>query len=276
MVATSKATIKCRAVVAVVMVLGAGIAWASGDWSYARNAADYFKSKQQDLLKLAPGETRRIVKAICDADQDNRREAGRDISQRVASELNGKLPDLEKARDEANKRLDEVINDDKLKDNRDDAKRLKEDIASRWDSVERMTRSLRGANHPVVAFMLDQGQQAHKDRQERECHASEVALPSGRADCLMATGETCLVVELKPNNSNAISKGRDQVRDYASDLNAELKNPNSSIIKKLVDTKSDFAKCKKFEQRVDCYRLCPDIGDDNEFREIRVDWSKGC
>jgi hypothetical protein len=44
----------------------------------------------------------------------------------------------------------------------------------------------------------------------------------------------------------------------------------------LIDKKGDFAKCKNFEGRVDCYKLCPDINEDNEFREIRVDWKKDC
>jgi len=262
--------------VGVVMVAGLGIAWASGDWSSARSKADEFKSRQQDLKKFEPDETRQVVKAICEADEEARRDIGRDISDRVAREVNDKLSDLQRVRDDANKLLDDVIADDNLKDNRDDAKRLKEDVGTRWESIERMSKSLRGANHPVVAFMLSQGQQAHVDRQRNECHASEVTLDSGRADCLMATGETCTVIELKPNNSRAISKGRDQARRYRDSLNDELKKPSSDVIKKLIDTKSDFAKCKSFEFRVDCYKLCPDINDENEFREIRVDWNKDC
>jgi hypothetical protein len=48
------------------------------------------------------------------------------------------------------------------------------------------------------------------------------------------------------------------------------------MIKKLVDKRSDFAKCKKFEPRVDCYKLCPEINDENDFRDTRADWSTGC
>lgn len=79
-----------------------------------------------------------------------------------------------------------------------------------------------------------------------------------------------------PNNRNAISRGRDHVRRYADDLNDELKKPSSDVIKKLIDRRSDFGKCKRFEYRVDCYKLCPDINDENEFREARADWSNGC
>jgi hypothetical protein len=262
-------------VVAAVAVAGLGIAWAAGDWSAARSKADDFKSKQQDLKKLEPDETRDIVKAICEADSDKRREVGWDISDRVAREVNDKMSDLQRVRDDANKLLDDVIGDDNLKDNRDDAQRLKEDVATRWDIIDRMSQSLRGSNHPVVAFMLDQGQQAHKDRQ-RDCHASEVTLPNGRADCLMATGDTCLVIELKPNNSRAIDRGKDQARTYTNDLNNELKKPDSDVMKDLIRQRSDFANCKRFEPRVDCYKLCPNINDDNEFQSTRADWSTSC
>lgn len=258
-----------------VVAIGIGVAWASGDWSAARSKADEFKSRQQDLRKLDPEETRRIVTAICDADEDARKDAGRDISDRVSREVNDKMSDLERVRNDANKLLDDVIGDDNLKDNRDDAKRMKEDVSTRWDAIERMSRSLRGANHPVVAFMLAQGQQAHTDRQ-RDCDASEIVLDSGHVDCVMASGEICTVIELKPQNSRAVSNGIDQYRRYVRSLNEELKKPGSDVIKKLIDKKSDFAKCKSFEGRVDCYKLCPDINEDNEFREVRVDWRKDC
>ncbi len=258
-----------------VLAVGIGVAWAGGDWSAARSKTDEFKSRQQDLRKLDPDETRRIVTAICEADEDARRDAGRDASDRVAREVNDKMSELERLRDDANKLIDVVINDDNLKGNRDEAKRLKDDVAARWESIERMSRSLRGATHPVVAFMLDQGQRAHKDRQH-DCHASEITLSSGRADCLMATGETCTVIELKPNNSRAVGNGKGQVRRYADDLNEELKKPSSDVVKKLIDAKSDFGKCKSFVPRVDCYKLCPDINDENEFREVSAYWSTGC
>ena len=269
---------RARAVVVaavVVVVASIGVAWASGDWSAARSKADEFKSRQQDLRKLDPEETRQVVTAICEADEDARRDVGRDASERVAREVNDKMSELERLRDDANRLIDNVINNDGLKDNRDDAKRLKEDVASRWEVIERMSRSLRGANHPVVAFMLEQGRRAHQDRQH-DCHSSEITLSSGRPDCVMATGETCTVIELKPNNSRAINKGKDQVRRYADDLNEELKKPSSDVIKKLIDAKSDFAKCKRFEWRVDCYKLCPEVNEDNEFREVSAYWSTGC
>lgn len=117
--------------------------------------------------------------------------------------------------------------------------------------VERMSRSLRGSNHPVVAWMLRRGQEEHLARQEK-CHASEVVLESGKkVDCVMASGSSCLVIELKPDNSRAISRGNSQARGYSDELNRELKNEDSQVIKKLVAKNSDFGKCERFEEQVD-------------------------
>jgi hypothetical protein len=86
----------------------------------------------------------------------------------------------------------------------------------------------------------------------------------------------CFVVELKPDNSRAVDKGEDQAARYVRELNDELKKPDSSVIKKLIDTKRDFEKCKRFEAQVDCYRLCPDVNEDGEFREVSVSWRRSC
>ena len=117
---------------------------------------------------------------------------------------------------------------------------------------------------------------AHKQYQRDNCDAAEFSTGSRIADCIKATGETCTVIELKPNNSNAISKGNTQLRDQLRDLNEAVKNPDSSLIKDLIYKKSDFAKCKRFEGRIDCYTLCPVLGEKGEYREANPDWKKDC
>ena len=51
-----------------LVAASAMVAWASGDWSSAKSAADDMKTKQQELRKLAP-QTRDIVTAICEAEE---------------------------------------------------------------------------------------------------------------------------------------------------------------------------------------------------------------
>src|SRR5882762_248619 len=160
-------------------VVGVGVAWASGDWSAARSKADEFKNRQYDLKRLDPEEARKIVTAICEVDEDARKDIGRDIADRVSREVNDKFSELERVRDDTNKLLDDVISDDNLKDNRDDAKRLKDEVKDRWESIDKMTRSLRGSNHQVVSYMIEQGNRAHTDHQG-SCDAHEITLASGR------------------------------------------------------------------------------------------------
>ncbi len=38
----------------------------------------------------------------------------------------------------------------------------------------------------------------------------------------------------------------------------------------------DFAKCEQFEEQVDCYRLCPDVDSEANFREVSVSWKSDC
>lgn len=92
----------------------------------------------------------------------------------------------------------------------------------------------------------------------------------------MASGETCKVIELKPDNSNAIGDGRDQYARYVKELNAELKDPTSSTIRRLIDKDSDFKGCKAFVGQVDCYKLCPDVNEDGTIREQNASWRSDC
>jgi hypothetical protein len=48
------------------------------------------------------------------------------------------------------------------------------------------------------------------------------------------------------------------------------------VIKKLVNIKSDFEKCKQFTYRVDCYRLCPKIDENGDLQEAHREWKRDC
>jgi polyhydroxyalkanoate synthesis regulator phasin len=253
-----------------------GVAWAAGDWSAAQNRFERFKDEQQALKKMTPEETRKIVQAICEArSTKERRAVGSAIASRVKDDVGSDVDKLRRSRDETVRLLDEVIADSNLADNHSSAQRLKAEAIERWEMVERMTQALRGGNHPVIAFMSEQGMRAHVERQER-CDAHEFTLSNGRVDCLMASGENCKVIELKPDNSKAISDGREQADRYVRELTAELKDPNSSTIKKLIDKDSDFKRCKEFTRQVDCYKLCPDVNEDGTIHEQNASWRSDC
>lgn len=264
---------------AVTLGLFAGVLTAGGvalaaDWSDAADKAAEFKAEQESLKGLTPDEVRRIVTAICEAEEDDRKAIADEVKERVRSTIDREYAELSALRDTAVRALEEVAADESQSEHHGAAAALMEDVKTRWEIVERMTVGLRGANHPVVAWMLEQGQLEHRARQDK-CDVSEFTLRSGkRVDCLMASG--CLVIELKPNNSRALTRGRGQASQYAAELNNELTIKDSAYIKSLVDKKADFAKCEKFNDQVDCYKLCPDIDGAGEFRAVSVDWDDDC
>ena len=245
---------------------------ADGDWSAARDRTDRFKGDYDTLRRLTPEETRRVVSAICEADEDERASVASDVHDRVAGLIARKFDDLERLKDETFRRLDEVISDDKLKDRRDEARRLRGEVQSRWETIDRMTRSIRGKNHPVVRFTIEEGRRAHRDRQTSSsyCDVYEYSLSSGRADCIQAS--TCKVKEFKPDNEKSIKQGGRQAERYVDELNT---NPEAR--KKLIERNSNFARCTRFERAVDCYRLCPEIDPDtNEMRSTYASWRTDC
>ena len=247
-------------------------ALADGDWSAARDREGRFKSEYEALRRLTPEETRRVVTSICEADDDERASVASDVHDRVASLIARKFDELERIKDETLRRLDEVISDDKLKDRRDEARRMRDDVSSRWGTIDRMTHSIRGKNHPVVRFTIEEGLRAHRDRQTSSsyCDVYEYSLSSGRVDCIQAS--SCTVIELKPDNRRSIERGAAQARSYMREL-----NESAEARKKLVERKSDFARCTRFEARVDCYRLCPEIDTDtNEMRSTYASWRTSC
>jgi hypothetical protein len=233
---------------AMVLVLGLiAVAWAAGDWSRAKDRAERFKSEYDDLRKLTAHD-------------------------RAASNVASKLNSLESLKNETIRELEDVVNDDVLKDKHSDAKSYKDETIRRWETIERMTRSLRGKNHPVVRYMIEQGNTAHVDRQSSSsyCTVSEHTMDSGRADCIYASN--CTVIELKPDNSRAIGNGRKQAQRYSDELNIK-----EASRKKLTEKNSSFGKCEKYDYRVDCYKLCPEIeAETNEMRSVYASWRTGC
>ena len=248
------------------------LARADGDWSAARDRTDRFKTEYEALRRLTPEETRRVVAAICEADEDERASVASDVHDRVASLISRKFDELSRIKDEAFRRLDEVTSDDKLKDRHSEARSLRGDVQQRWDTINRMTHSIRGKNHPVVRFTINEGLRAHRDRQTSSsyCDVYEYSIAGGRADCIQAS--SCSVIEYKPDNATSISRGVRQAEQYRNELNR-----SEEARKKLIDRKPEFARCKQFEARVDCYRLCPEIdADTNEMRSTYASWRTNC
>lgn len=257
------------------IALLAGVAWAAPDWSKAKSQADKFKDKHEELVRLAPVEARKIVTAACSAsDEESRMREAKRAASDARSRVNDKFRDLERLEREAVDALDDVA-DDRKDSHSSDARSLRDDIKSKFSRLKDNTRTLRDGDHPVLEALARGAASAQRDRTGR-CDARDVSLDHGRASCLMARGDTCAVIELAPDSSGAISKARDKARRYASDLNDALKQGNSDEIRRLTSSNRSFGSCKRFEARVDCYKQCPEIGDDLRVRDASARWREGC
>ena len=119
---------------------------------------------------------------------------------------------------------------------------------------------------PVGAYLSKVGEEMEKSR-HGGCDAYGFEAGKGKADCARASG--CFIIEFKPDNSDGISKGTDQLRNYRKGLleNADRRNDLNKI-------NSDFAKCEDFHLIIEAYRFSPEINDDGSVRVSSATWSR--
>jgi hypothetical protein len=269
-------TRKMLFILGVVLTLCLGVAFPPGSYTFVRpddfdDAEGLYKRFMHDfydLKRLDKDELLRLVGAICDADEEERQSVSKDASDRVKDKVNYEYEKLKTLESDTLVKLRKVIEDDNYKERKSKAEDYKREVEETWNSVERMTVSLRGSNNPVVSYMLDQGKEAHKNYQgsSSNCTEAEWTIGNLRIDCLYASGSSCDVIELKPDNSRAISKGRGQLQDYVEGLS------KPEELKRLQERNSKFSECKEFAPKLKCYTLCPEITDEGEFRSTSVNW----
>jgi hypothetical protein len=263
--------------ITLLLLCATGIAWASGDWSGGKSKAEEFKSKAEQLVRETPNETKKIVAAACSASDEDRGRAAGDAASNVRSHINDKYSELERLERDAVDKL-EHIDDKDHKDHKDEARRLVDEVKSRWSKIGDVTHDARNGNDHLVEYMKNGSRALHEHT--NHCDAKDISLDAGHAMCLVASGDTCKVVEMSADSSNAISKARDRASRYKSQLEREVerkeKGEGSDVLKRLISSRSDFAMCKRFETRIDCYKQCPEIDSDNRVRESSPNWREGC
>lgn len=245
----------------------------SDDWDQYYNAERSAKDlmySYEDLRKLNINETQRLISAICESDEEERAYVSSDVGQQVLYRVRDEYLKLEQRKNEALNMLNTVISDPKFQSKRSDAEQLLSNVMSNWQTIDRMTSYVRGSNHPVVSYMLTQGQQVDAYRKGR-CTAAQVDTGNGFADCVGYDGNACLIVEFKPDNSRAISKGQQQLSAYKRGLES---NPDKR--QSLNSRSTYFSACQTFETRVDCYRLCPQVDEYGNFSNSAAEWRTGC
>lgn len=237
-------------------------------WDEAQSSSEKFIYEYGKLRQFDPDEVRDLVKALCDADEDAFDAVSHDVGYRIRDDVGRKFEDLQKLRDTANSALDKVLSDVTYKDRQNQARDYKDKIADLWRRIEEMTQSVRGGNHPVVSYMREAGQQAHSAYQNNSsyCTVSEWRTREGNADCIKA--DSCVVIEVKPNNSRAKDKGLEQARKYARSL-------NDNVDTDLISRNSDFRTCfdtKSFKGKVVTYTFCPEIDDEGKYKSLSLGW----
>ena len=266
-------------ILSCAVVAGTGALFAArtahaGDWDEyndAERAAKDLLYSYEDFKKLDKSEMQALVAAICQAEEDDRKSVSSDSASRARDKVRAEYDKVERRKNEALDRLKKVIANDRFKEKRSDAESLKSQVEDKWKAVDRMYDYVRGSNHPVVQFMLDKGKEEHDYRQGR-CTVKEFETGDGRADCIGYDGNACLIVEFKPNNSRAISKGKKQLKEQMDAL-----EKNADKRKDLDGKSSAFPACpNRFETRVDCYTLCPEIDDEGNFKSTSASWSTNC
>lgn len=240
------------------------------EWDKAEQLSKNFLYDVAKLRELNVSELRRLVTSLCDAEEADRESVARDAADRVRTEVSNNIDRLQRLRDEAREALKVVLAADKFRDRWDQARTYRQDVEAKWETADRMTSGARGSNNPVTSFILKAGKEAHDayQRNSSYCTVYEWSINNGRADCINAS--RCEVIELKPNNSRAVSKGESQARDYVDALN----NDPALRARLVKDGSSNFKDCTRFSAHVALYTLCPEISDDGEMRSTSVGWTQ--
>ncbi len=240
-------------------------------FSDAKDAYERFISGYERIRSIDRQEMKDLVSAMCDANDEDRISVGRRAAERVESDVNSNYNELRRARENAQNLINAVKSDEQYKDKWDYVRDYENRMNEIWSRMERIREKASAGNNPVFAAMSKFGMHAHTEYQN--IHSSEgikdFEVPSGKIDFI--NWNTCTCIEVKANNSNSISRGRDQLNRYVSDLN------KPEYFNRLLDYSSDarekFPKCKgNFKKKVVCYIYCPEIDDNGEMRSTSLGW----
>lgn len=133
---------------------------------------------------------------------------------------------------------------------------------------------LLGSNNPKIRTRLEWGKKMHDDKEASLCgsspHYAEVEISSSycsnsirpgsgcRADCVQVADGECLVIEVKPNNADALAEGDRQRAAYEQGLRNWYDGDKSGLFAKY----PNMQKCVKdgklvVASRVEPYDFCP-------------------
>ena len=166
--------------------------------------------------------------------------------------------------------------------------RVREAITATMQSVQNvLANELNGANDPEIRARMELGKNEHKRIQSdsSKCTKSELAFGNRRVDCIRVeppskeeeTG-TCFVIEIKPNNTSAITRGRSQAIAGLREIESAMVGYLDKTKKKRTQLTGVFelfrpcfdegAQQLKLKEEVRAYDFCPPDG--SLFRDFVV------
>jgi hypothetical protein len=240
--------------------------------SDAESAAQKYIDSYETIRTVDVDQLKRLVKAVCDADEDERANIADQEKSRVESMVASQKSDLGAQKADATSKLSTAIADDQCQSEKDKLESLQSDVDKYADRIQRIIdNGAQAGNSPVFDKLRQMGQMAHDDYYDHHSECApyrDIQVGGLKPDCILP--DECVVIELKPDNSQAASNGYSNAKDARDRLNTE--DGFNALDQKYQDA---FASCKekKFKARVDCYHYCPEVNDDGEFTSTSLGWT---
>ena len=191
-----------------------------------------------------------------------------EVANRMRDRLEPRWRSIKAEADKLVARADRLMKEDD-EDLQRGAQRIAAEITRTLASIQHLLDDeLRGANDPQFRARMELGKNEHKRIQadSSKCTAAELTFGSRRVDCIRVDGATCYVVEIKPNNPDAISRGRGQIADGIEEIRNALRGRQKrsdlkdglAIFRPCFDENSQSVELRP-ELRV--YEYCPPEGE---------------
>ena len=145
--------------------------------SEAKDAAQKYIDGYETIRTMEVDQLKRLVNAVCDADEDERQKVSDDEKSRVESMVASSKSDLDKWKADATSKLSAAISDPQCESKKSELEDKQKD----------------GSN-PAFDKLRKMGQMAHDDYYQH--HVGDL-----KPDCILP--DACVVIELKPDNSRA-------------------------------------------------------------------------
>jgi hypothetical protein len=255
-------------------VLFAGLSsptWA-GAYDDAMEAANHFIDSYEEIRQMDVEQLTRFVEAVCHADMDERESVANEERSRVEGMIKDQKQRLDGEKAAADSKISTAMSDPQTEDEqKDKLERIQDrmiEVAKRIQNIE--DNGVRAGSNPAFDKLRKFGQMAHDDYNLFHSECAEFRdIPVGnlKPDCILPA-ESCIVIELKPENDRDIANGWKNAED-----SRDLLNTSKGFDALSDDYKTKLAGCMgKFTARVDCYHYCPHINDDGTITDGNGDW----